>query len=90
MLFDGLLLACCLLVCLVPYTTLPQTISIFFTTSHIRQFFRRFAGQTSLLRVAHLLSLIYTICDVVKKVEMVLFPLAYSTIKQQEAISINQ
>jgi len=52
--------------------------------------FRRFAGQTSLLRVAHLLSLIYTICDVVKKVEMVLFPLAYSTIKQQEAISINQ
>jgi hypothetical protein len=91
MLFDGLLLACCLLVCLVPSTTLPQTISTFFTTSHIRQFFWRtflFGEHSFLANIPFWRT--FSIDDVVKKIEMVLNGVGYGTLKQQEAISINQ
>jgi hypothetical protein len=108
MLFDGLLLACCLLVCLVPSTTLPQTISTFFTTSHIRQFFWRtflFGEHSFLANIPFWRTFLFgehsflanipfwrtfSIDDVVKKIEMVLNGVGYGTLKQQEAISINQ
>jgi len=102
MLFDGLLLACCLLVCLVPYTTLPQTISIFFTTSQTPRsfgehsflanipFWRTFLfGEHSFLANIPFWRT-FSIDDVVNKIEMVLNGVGYGTLKQQEAISINQ
>jgi hypothetical protein len=85
MLFDGLLLACCLLVCLVPYTTLPQTISTFFTTSQTP---RSFGEHSFLANIPFWRT--YSIHDVVNKIEMVLNGVGYGTLKQQEAISINQ
>jgi hypothetical protein len=83
MLFDGFLLACCLLVCLVPSTTLPQTISTFFTTSQTpRYIFIAISLSLYLYRyifIAISLSLNYPIDGVVKKIEIDLFVFVYST-----------